>query len=58
MDYTDYYISPGVIDLNLTVNHGWDSYERVTQAAVSGGTTFLITSPNIFSLPETEFGNQ
>ena len=40
LDYSDYYVSPGIIDLNVT--RTWESYSDLTKAAVSGGTCFLL----------------
>ena len=47
IDYSDYYISPGIIDLN--VRKEWESYGTLTKAAISGGTTFILEEPSFFN---------
>jgi dihydroorotase-like cyclic amidohydrolase len=44
------YISPGIIDLNFKFNGDWEGYGHGTMAALSGGTTFVLESPNIFDM--------
>ena len=46
-DYSDYYISPGIIDLN--VRREWDTYESLTKSAISGGTTFILEQPSFYN---------
>jgi dihydroorotase-like cyclic amidohydrolase len=46
-DYSDSYISPGIVDLN--VRKEWDSYSALTKAAISGGTTFILEEPSFYN---------
>ena len=46
-DYSDYHISPGIIDLN--VRREWDTYESLTKSALSGGTTFILEQPSFYN---------
>lgn len=39
LDYSDYYISPGLIDLN--VRQEWEEISSLTQSALLGGITFI-----------------
>lgn len=49
-DYTDLYISPGIIDINTRIE--CDSYEKLTQEAVKGGVTLVyIESGHHYSKP-------
>lgn len=50
VDYTDFYVSPGIIDCNVRVNGDWEGYRCLTKAALSGGVTMLIEEPSIFDL--------
>lgn len=43
-DFSDSYISPGIIDLNTRKEY--ESYETMTKAAISGGTTFILEEPS------------
>ena len=55
-DYSDFHISPGIIDLN--VRREWDSYESLTKSAISSGTTFILEQPSYYnhsSQPEELF---
>ena len=46
LDYSDYYISPGIIDLNARIE--WDSFENLTNEAVKGGISLLIVEPGYY----------
>lgn len=51
-DYSDYYISPAIIDLNI--RREWEDYSSLTRMAVSGGISFLLEEPSIYSIqPDT-----
>lgn len=50
LDYSDYYISPGLIDLNARKE--WETYETFTKAAVAGGTTFVLEEPSFYNNSE------
>lgn len=39
LDYTDLYISPGIIDLN--VRREWEDFSQLTKAALNGGVTVI-----------------
>ena len=39
-DLSDYYISPGIIDLSVRTE--WESYSDLTKAAISGGVTLIL----------------
>lgn len=47
IDYSDYYISPGLIDLNCRKE--WESYSTMTKSALSGGTTFILEEPSFYN---------
>jgi dihydroorotase-like cyclic amidohydrolase len=42
MNFENEYVCPGLIDLNACFNGDWEGYDHGTQAAVSGGTTFIL----------------
>lgn len=46
LDYSEYYISPGIIDLNARKE--WESYATLTKSAVSGGITFILEEPSFY----------
>ena len=46
IDYSNYYISPGIIDLN--VRKEWESYKTLTKAGISGGVTFILEEPSFY----------
>ena len=50
IDFSDSYISPGIID--LSVRKEWENYESLTKAAISGGTTFILEEPSFHDNPE------
>lgn len=43
VDYTDFYISPGLIDLNTKVE--WESLTELTKESLQGGVTCIVTEP-------------
>lgn len=45
-DLSDFYISPGIIDLNSRVE--WESYTGLSKSAVSGGVTFALIENSIY----------
>lgn len=45
-DYSNYYISPGLIDLN--VRKEWETYSELTQSAIEGGVTLLLEEKGIY----------
>ena len=45
-DLSDYYISPGLIDLNSRVE--WDSFTEFSKAAISGGVTFALSEQSYY----------
>lgn len=47
LNYLDFYISPGIIDLNSRKE--WESYSTYTKSAISGGVTFLLEEPSFYS---------
>ena len=47
LDFSDSYISPGIIDLNARKE--WESYSAFTRSAISGGTTFILEEPSFYS---------
>ena len=53
-DLSDYYISPGIIDLSLRTE--WESFAELTKAAISGGVTFALTEQGYYTAeaPHTE----
>lgn len=44
IDYSDYYISPGLIDLNSRVE--WESLEQLTRESLKGGFTCIVVEPS------------
>jgi hypothetical protein len=40
-----------VIDLNAHFNGDWEAYDHGTKAAVSGGTTFLVETETLETMP-------
>lgn len=47
IDYSDFYISPGIIDLGAKVE--WESYEQLTKESVRGGVTLIATESGHFN---------
>jgi dihydroorotase-like cyclic amidohydrolase len=47
VDYSDYYISPGIIDLNTRVE--WETYASLTREAVKGGVTVVVVEPGYYN---------
>ena len=52
LDYSDSYISPGIIDLNARKE--WESYSTFTKSAISGGTTFILEEPSFYNNHHSE----
>ena len=48
-DYTEWFIGPGLVDINVTANPQWESLERLTLTALVGGVTTLLVQPSLFS---------
>ena len=48
------YVSPGLIDLNVSTNGEWEGREYATKAAISGGTTIICQHPSHFDLEENQ----
>lgn len=46
IDLEDYYISPGLIDINI--RREWEDYTTLTQSAISGGCTLLMEEVSAF----------
>jgi len=46
VDYSDYYVSPGLIDLNA--RREWSNYSQFTKAAIKGGTTLILEEESFF----------
>ena len=46
-DLSDFYISPGVIDMNTRLE--WESYTELTKASVAGGTTLALVEGGYFA---------
>lgn len=51
VDYSDFYISPGLIDLNCLVE--WESLEQLTKESVKGGFTCIVVEPSHHGLANT-----
>lgn len=47
IDYSDYYISPGMIDLN--VRKEWEDYSQLTFSAVSGGVSLIVVEDGYYN---------
>ena len=45
-DYSDFYLFPGIIDLNVRME--WDSYESLTWQAVKGGVTLMFVEQGYY----------
>lgn len=50
-DYSDYYISPGIIDLN--VRHEYETITELTASAVKGGVTVVALEPGYYYAVDT-----
>ena len=46
-DFSDLYISPGIIDINARVE--WETYTEFTQAAISGGVTVILAESGYYN---------
>ena len=46
-DLSDYYISPGIIDLSTRIE--WETYSELTKSAISGGVTFVLTESGYYN---------
>jgi dihydroorotase-like cyclic amidohydrolase len=53
VDVGDLTIGPGLVDLNVRVNGEWEGHGHATRAAVAGGVTFFIETPNSYELPDS-----
>lgn len=53
-DYSDLYISPGIIDINTRLE--WDTYDKLTLEAVKGGVTLIYAESGYYN-PFTEWEN-
>lgn len=51
VDYSDHYISPGIIDLSTKIE--WESYEQLTKESLKGGATCIAVEPGHYA-SETE----
>ena len=51
-DFSDYYVSPGIIDLN--VRHEYETLTQLTQSALSGGVTLIALEPGYYSIIQSE----
>ena len=51
-DYEDYYISPGLVDLNVQTNGPWEGLEETTKMGVAGGVTFMLVERSHYGLHE------
>lgn len=48
VDYSEFYVSPGLVDCNVRVNSLWETTLEVTKTAVAGGVTFLLLEQSIY----------
>ena len=48
-DLSDFYISPGLIDLNVRAE--WESYSDLTKSAISGGVTLALVEQGYYMAP-------
>jgi dihydroorotase-like cyclic amidohydrolase len=46
VDYSEFYISPGVIDLNTRAE--WEDISELTREAVNSGTTLIVVEPGYY----------
>ena len=51
-DFSDYYVSPGIIDLN--VRHEYETLAQLTMSALSGGVTLIALEPGYYSIIQSE----
>jgi dihydroorotase-like cyclic amidohydrolase len=54
INYEDYYISPGLIDLNVKFNGPWEGVINGTMSSLAGGVTMVVVGENLYELPEDE----
>ena len=47
-NFEDLYVSPGLIDLNVSGGGDWEGFAHLTYAAVSGGVTFCLATANLY----------
>jgi dihydroorotase-like cyclic amidohydrolase len=52
LDYSEYFIGPGLIDMNVKVNGSWEGRSIASQQAISGGVTFFLENPNLHGMNE------
>jgi dihydroorotase-like cyclic amidohydrolase len=53
-NYENYYVSPGLIDLNVKFNGEWEGIINTTEQAIAGGVTMIIDHGNVYDLPEED----
>lgn len=47
IDYSEFFISPGLIDLNARVE--WENMQEFSKSAISGGVTFTLIEPSLYN---------
>ena len=55
-DLEHFYVSPGLIDVNVRGNNTWESVETRTKEAISGGVTMMLEEPSVYAM-ESEAGD-
>lgn len=59
-DFHQYYITPGIIDMNVQLNAGytfdesWIDIENITSTAISGGVTTIVNHPLFTNSPNIQ----
>ena len=48
-DYSDFYVSPGLIDCNVLNNPEWESRTQTSKTALAGGVTFYLEEDSLYS---------
>jgi dihydroorotase-like cyclic amidohydrolase len=53
-DLENFYLSPGVVDVNVRANEAWESGETRTKEAISGGVTMMLEEPSLYGMERGE----
>lgn len=53
-DLEQFYVSPGLVDVNVRGNGAWESGETRTKEAISGGVTMMLEEPSLYRMEREE----
>lgn len=54
IDLEQFYLSPGLVDVNVRGNGVWESGEIRTKEAISGGVTMMLEEPSLYRMEREE----